>query len=193
VFVQPVYRRLSCTEQMAELLRVRNMPGAIDKAVAAADADPLDAASAMEVVRLRAWSRMLWRPLLPEDSAPGHYDRRWAAEAIARNRHDSGAWILAGEVYLHTAKHAADAAEYMQSACRHFSRAVELNPSNGRLRLQYARVLLEAGRHSAAAGQIDAAEKINARIITLTPQSLMQFGPAEKAEIKKLRVGVSGP
>ncbi len=72
----------------------------------------------------------------------------------------------------------------MTDALIHMAAAVDLNPADARLRLQYARMLLDGERVIECAEQLDAAERLES---LLTPGSVEQFTPAERAQIADLR------
>ncbi len=72
----------------------------------------------------------------------------------------------------------------MRDALIHMAAAVELNPSDARLRLQYARMLLDDGRADECVKQLDAAERLESQ---LTLGSVEQFNQAERARIADLR------
>jgi tetratricopeptide (TPR) repeat protein len=76
---------------------------------------------------------------------------------------------------------------FHKAAYEYYCRAVELNPADARLRIEYAGYLLLAEEKAEALRQLDAAEEIDRRLRAFDPDSHKLLNDAEKAEIRRLR------
>ncbi len=113
-----------------------------------------------------------------------HDASSWAAIATGFNEHNSSAWRLLGQIHRELGRFDKG---FFGMAVEDFARAVELDPSDARLRLEYAEVLLDAGKKREANEQINKAEEINGRLKRFNPTSAWRFGPAEGELIEQLR------
>ena len=153
-------------------------------AESAAVADKRDASMAANVARLQLIFLPREKNIVPKEVVLLENSRRWATEAIRRNPEKSSAWVLLGEIEREIASRL-NPPDY-KPAVECFQQAVNLNPSDGRLRLQYAEVLLLAGETQKAKQQIDDAVDINSRLSKFDPTSIWLFGEKQNARIKKL-------
>ena len=155
-----------------------------DRSPSAAAADKRDSNMAGNVTQL-------WLSILPrgknanaQAEALLKKPRRWATEAVRRNPEKSSAWVMLGEIEREIASHQKQPNYKPAMEC--FERGVSLNPSDGRLRLRYAEILLLAGEKDKAKQQIDAAVDINSRLRKFDPTSTWLFGKDENAKIKRI-------
>ena len=100
-------------------------------------------------------------------------DAQWLAGQPERAR---SSWRRASEIYR-TEPAGAAASTWLE-------RAVELNPMDLRLRLDYARRLAALGRHKDCLEQVEMAERIDA---SYHPQSVSRFSESERRTIRVLR------
>ncbi|MCD4825306.1 MAG: O-antigen ligase family protein [Phycisphaerae bacterium] len=187
----PVCLRLAHTQRMVDEIRdCIARRGSVDKAIIAAglaaQADPHDSYAAMnaaELITLVGTGKRDNSFLMKGDNKPEF----WIAEAIRRNPRDSVAQQWAADLTRRGIGRFTGRDEGYAKVVQYLGRAVELDPSDGRLRLRYAEALLETGAAAKALTQIDAAEEINRRLTEFNPQSSWRFGPTERAEISRLR------
>jgi len=142
----------------------------------AASADRLDDIAADDLARFLLTA--------PPDAVRLSQAMRWAQEAIRRNPADYGHQELAARIAMRQRDPA--------TAVEHMAWAVRLNPREARLRVDYAEMLLAAGRQEGCLQQLEAAEEINARLKAFDPGSLQLLRPMERARIEALRRGASG-
>ncbi|HDY64852.1 MAG TPA: hypothetical protein ENH84_01295 [Phycisphaerae bacterium] len=183
VLIVPSYRRLALTETMARSLRAGDTESAIAAAEKAAFTDLFsDATLYMNAARLSLLT-----------SSPDDSEKRKKAlidasffviMATGGNKHNSGVWRLVGQIHRELGRYDKG---FFDFAVEDFSHAVELDPSNARVRVEFAGVLLDAGKKREAGEQIDKAEEINRRLERFDPTSTWRFGAAEKEVIKQLR------
>lgn len=174
--VTPAARRLSATRQAVNLL-LRNDPAAAFRfAREAAESDPTDGIAAADAARFCLLS--------PADRTRKNADGSpvalvWAREAIRRN--DSAAsWRLAVQIARELNLPAEETAALWRGA-------VERDPAEARLRLEYAAWLAAQNQPALAAEQLDAAETLERKLARFDPESVCLFGPAERDRIQALR------
>jgi len=189
LFATPVHRKLEFSQKMTNALRNSMLTGvtpatAINFAKSAADTDKRDASMAANVARL-------WMSILPHGKnadpkavALLKEPRRWASQAVRRNQEKSSAWVMLGEIEREIASYQKQP-DY-KPAVEYFQRGVDLNPSDGRLRLRYAEILLLAGEKDKAKQQTGIAIDINSRLRKFDPTSTWLFGEKQHTRIKKL-------
>lgn len=190
VFVSPVVRKLEFSQKMIGafqyyILQKQSPTDAINFAESAAIADKRDANTAANVARL--WLSVLPRGKNADAKAVVLFKklekpRRWAVEAVSRNPEKSSSWVLLGEIEREIASHRKPPDSNYKPAAECFERAVSLNPSDGRLRLRYAEILLLAGEKHKAKQQANAAININSRLRKFDPTSVWLFGKMKTPE-----------
>ena len=109
-----------------------------------------------------------------------------ARQAMARNGSSAGHARLAARVaWTLTTMDRPYSPERMQEARGYFDRAVALDPCDSRLRLTFARFLLDAGDRRACLDQLRAAENIDRQLL---PGSAYRFSPTEQADMQRMKV-----
>ena len=183
VLIVPSYRRLSLMETMARSLRAGDTKSAIAAAEKAAYTDPLlDDIAPMNAARLSLLVSSHEDSKKRKDALSDASG--FAIMATVSNEHNSSAWRLLGQTHREMGRFCKG---LFDLAVEEFSHAVELDPSNARLRVEFAGVLLDAGKKREAGEQIDKAEEINRRLEQFDPTSTWRFGAREKETIRRLR------
>jgi len=175
----PVWRKTLAAESMILRLQSRDIPGAIYFAEQAADADRLDAVPAAEAARVSSLARDGAGWADGEVSLVRAY--HWACEAIRRDPADYSCQRLAGRVAWRLRGYRPHAG---QSALVHMGRAVQLDPMDIRLRLEYARLLSETARWAECLEQLRRAEQIDRLLLD---DSLLHLTADEREEIASLK------
>jgi tetratricopeptide (TPR) repeat protein len=173
VLWQPVYQRTSLTADMEQARYDRRWDRLADLAGQAAQADPLDpisAADAAKAIGLRIPQEDRLQARQDLDRA---YD--WAREAVRRDGQNAAWQLQAGTVAWHFD---------LVQALAHMERAVGLDPRDPRMRLQYARMLLDALRPADALRQLDAAEAIDRGLLSDSSERLT---PVERDQVRSMR------
>ncbi len=181
VIAGPVYRRSMHTEELAQAISAKNLPRARVAAGQAVDADPLDALARMNCAKILSLAPT--GQAAQTDLQDALAQARRAMEIDPKN---SASARLAGQIADRIAQEYSDIQARSQAA-DFFARAVELDPANARLRLEYARVLVQAGEVQQANQQIDTAEELNGLLLQFDPENASQFSEKEFGEIRNLR------
>jgi len=164
----PVVNKTALTLRATEALRTGAGLRAVALATRAAEADPLDPVIAADLAKL-------------EFAATG--DTRWDQQAARRDPANPSWGQLRAQIAFERSARTQDP-KAIADATRAIERAVELDPTNARLRMQAARILLASGRPQDAAAQIDRARHIDAAHY---PESTFRLTPAEREELAELR------
>ena len=146
-------------------------------------ADPLDPVSAADAARL---FRVAMAFAADPDQAAGHRDEayRWAREAIARDKANPSYHRLAAGILWPDPRRPLLRDADTDAAINHAAQAVVRNPQRMRARIDFAQMLLSAGRAEEAPAQLGAADEINRR---LPADSLFLLGSAERRRVERLR------
>ena len=107
-----------------------------------------------------------------------------ASQAVSRDPSYYGHARLAGEAAWRLAAEQPQQGRWTDEALDLMGRAVKLNPMDSHLRLQFARMLCQAGRGRQCLEQLTAAEGIDA---SLNAESMLRFSPVQQQEIAQLR------
>jgi len=216
-FWLPVWRRTYHTAAMLSGLEQRLTHVAVEEARRAAEADPLDAqaaADAAEVAMLRmrmskarggALARRaveLAEQAIRRDPDNHAHHRlagnvawslaMWASPRFALAVATGNEGFLAGrtneaEVFWSRAEMDRAAFGPAADAVEHLARAVELNPKDSRLRIDFARVLCGTQRLRECLRQLDEAARLDG---TLAEESVAKLTPPELRRIAMLRARV---
>ena len=185
---RPVLRRDAVSRRVVAGLLAGDLAGPAALADAMAAADPLDGRSAADAAKVlrEAAARAAGGS---ERRASRDRAYRFAAEAIRREPGNGGYHRLAGGVLWAMPNPAGPNGP--DEALKHIARAVEHNPMNARWRIEYARMLLTAGRASECIEQIRRARYIdehlpragrpNGSVMQLTPAELKELAQVEAA------------
>ncbi|MBN2321070.1 MAG: hypothetical protein JXR49_18470, partial [Acidobacteria bacterium] len=159
---------------------LRHQPSrAIDEAENAAWSDPLDAYAAMNASRFCLVSGAARRQ---KNIAGELLPMAWAREAIRRND-DANAYRLAAQ----TAQELK-----LQQADDYWRGAIQRDPADSRLWLDYAAWLVDHHRMQDAIVQLEKAEQINQQLKAFDPESIYLFSENEKRQIANLRMRLEG-
>jgi len=175
----PVLAGGMLTERAINALRDGNAPAAVELAEQGAFVDPLDGRSAARAAKFLAYSP---GRSVPPDRLISAY--AWAAEAIRRHPARWAYQALAGRLAEELAQLTGPAAFDPKTALSHMAKAVELNPMDMRLRIDYAQMLLHYGRGRECLRQLAAAEYIDAE---LSVGSVMKLQAGERLRIRRIR------
>ncbi len=184
----PVWRRSRLTEQLTAALARGDLAAALAYEASAVGADPIDPlapADAAKVLRLAA-------TVAPTPRAAAGYQTRaleLAREAIQRDPENSGRFRSAAEIQHERALATGAAPVLRADAAELALNAVTLDPQNARLRIQCARILLDAGRRVECLRQLAQAERVDA---ALEPQSTLRLGGRERGELAAMRARAEG-
>lgn len=180
----PIVRRQAVSMELTRALLQRHLASAPRLAAQAAEADPQDplsARTAAEVYHALAMmepDRIRRRQMLEEALA-------WMRESIRRHPADAGGYRQAGQIA--TVIHAMGFAdESVPPAADWLAQAVERDPSDARLRLEYAAALLRAGLAGEALRELDEADRIDKALGAFDPTSTWRLGEREKRAIGEL-------
>lgn len=184
----PVKARLDFTDQAIAQLRAGNPAAALHLTQQAAQADPLDAQAAQDAARLA----MTFRPPPHRPDAAKFYDTayRWSAEAFRRDSANPATARLAAQVALDYAAAGLPDAPTRQKAADLLGRAVQLDPAEARLRIQYAALLCDMGQFPQCRFQLTEALAIDAALIRPSQEELT---PAERQTIARLQAQAREP
>ncbi len=182
---RPVYTRTRLRNRAIMHLRQERLTPALAALKGAAESDTLDASAAAQIAHL-------YNAVAPAEDAAEKQSAvklleeayRWSLEAIRRDKWDSAGHKLAGTIAARMAGVAADEPAWRNRAIEHYAEAVRLDPQNMRLRIEYADVLLEAGRNKKCLRQLNAALRRNSR---LPPESLARLSSEEKQKIRRMK------
>lgn len=174
LIVTPVAKRLRATRNVADAILHRQRRTAVAEAQRAARADPLDAYAAMNVSRLILISGPA-RNRTNTDGIP--LPLAWAQEAIRRN--DSAqTYRLAAQVCRDLKL--PEAEEYWRGA-------MQRDPADARLRLDYAVWLIEQDHNAEAEKKLNEAQRIDRELRNFNPESVYLFSEREQKQIDALR------
>jgi len=177
----PVFRKTLATDAALSALS-RGRAGLAAEAIRrAAEADPLDGRAAADAAKTIA---MACPPAGLGRAAGLKRAYQWAKRAIRRDAAKAAYHRLAARMALEAWRENRSASPTVDDALAHMAAAVELDPHDARLRLTYARMLIEAGRMAEGLGELRVAESIEARLL---PDSVEKFKPAERREIELLK------
>ena len=169
----PVYQRTRLTVAMQRAYYRQQWDPLAKLAAQAARADELDPVAAADAARAYG--------LLPPGQANLRTAYDWAKEAIRRDG-QAGAWQqLAGVTCWRLDP---------TQATAHMKRAVNLDPQDLRLRLQYADMLARSSQPAAAMQELDAAEAIDRGLLS---DSTERLNVAEREYIRQLRQRARNP
>lgn len=165
----PVAVRTAATDAMERSLRADDLPAAVSAATRAAVADKLDPLAAADAARVH---HALAAHQANRAAARQAYD--WALEAIRRDQAAAGWQHLAAAISRSTNN---------GKAASHMGQAVQLDPQNLRMRLEFAQILLNDGRQQEAIIQLDAVLAIDAGLLSDSNERLRQ---AERDRVDSL-------
>ena len=183
----PALAKWNIHKEIYRSLVDRDTAGAIAGAIKLGQADPLDGLAASDASKLllavhpRRYERLGYPPL-----ASPHY---WSRQAVSRDPLNYTYKAMAGKVGF--ARQSWLKAEGLPAGARddlspltYLSDAVQLNPQNIRLRLDYAEMLCNFGRFTECIAQLERAMEIDA---VLPVGSVEHFKADEFAQIELLR------
>jgi tetratricopeptide (TPR) repeat protein len=181
----PVFARYSASKALAKRIEAGDLPGAARLARTLAAADPLDPRAAEDAAKVLAHAASI-ASSPPRRREFAEQAVEMAREAIDRDPASFGPHRLAGDIRWHTAERGSP---QRREALDHMAQAVERDPMDARLRVDYARMLLLEGRREACREQLTEALRIDASLPRRgRPEgSPMQLTPAELAEVARLR------
>ncbi len=164
-----------------ELIK-KNLAGATLFAEQAAEADKFDALAAEDAARIYTLKTLKYPgPVWTTDRSQLEHAYRWALEATKRDPANYAHARFAAYVAWQLRSHM----PYKETALKHMSKAVELNPMEMRLRLVYARMLRQADRPAECLRQLRQVEKIDRLLL---PGSVEHLSPEELKEIERLKI-----
>jgi hypothetical protein len=182
---RPVLRRDALFRRVLARLMAGDLGGASTAAAALAAADLLDARSAADAAKVlrEAAARA---PAATERRALRDRAYRFATQAIRSDEANGSYHRLAGGI-LWSMPDPADA-KAADEALGHVSRALVHNPMNARWRIEYARMLLTAGRAAECLEQVRRARYIDEHLPRAGRPggSVMQLTPAERSELERI-------
>jgi len=146
----------------------------------ASDADPLDADAAADVARA-FYSGDPAEAAGVFGTVSGY---EYALEAIRRDPDNYAYHRLAAEIARQLAPRNLPDGPTVSDAIGHMLRAVQLNPMDARLRIDYAEMLAEAGMPADALNQADAAEVIDLQLLS---ESVKKLNHEENRRLESLR------
>ena len=180
VLWRPVAARARATEMVARRLVADDGDGALLWARRAMRADTLDAISATDAARL--WMRLC---------GPTSQDRRqreqgyqWARQAIRRHDQKAAYHRLAADILWGDPRRKPHRADEAVAALDHMAAAVRRDPQDLRMRIDFTRMLVAAGKAEEALVQLAAAEEINRRLL---PSSAYRLREKERREVERLK------
>jgi O-antigen ligase len=177
----PVGRKTALTEKAADALARGRGDAAAALAADAARADPLDPVAAADAARV---FRVLAAGASPRVAEPLLADAaRWAQAARKRNPRSPSVLRLAAAIEAERAALAEDGG-HVAAAAAFMGEAARLDSRDARLRVEYAGLLLSAGRREDCLRQLDEAERLNG---ALPEESTYRFSAAELERIAALR------
>ncbi|MHC4984043.1 MAG: O-antigen ligase family protein [Planctomycetota bacterium] len=183
---RPVWRRTSLSERAAQAVSDGHMMAAADLAKRAADADLLDPIAAADVANiLRLQAQLGSRAQAPERLADAIF---WADAAAGLDFDNASRHRLTAQISHESIKLAKSEPTGFKAdehfMLKHMALAVELDPKNARLRIEYARMLADTGRAGQCLAQLDQAERIDRAHY---PDSTFRLSEAERREIRAIR------
>lgn len=180
---EPLRARAVLYDRVCSCIARRDAAGTLGAARELGLADPLDPISAADAARL---FRVAMALAADPDQAAGHRDEayRWAREAIARDGANPSYHRLAAGILWPDPRRPLPRDVDTDAAINHAAAAVRRNPQRMRARIDFAQMLLSAGRAKEALAQLDAADEINRR---LPADSLFLLGSAERRRVERLR------
>jgi len=180
-----VCRPVMVRTSFSETARTEKDPdGKARLACAAAEVDRLDPGSSADAARLMLKAAFL-PGSHPHDAA---WSYQYALEAIRRDPARSSYHRLAAEIAVRLAPLKLKGGPMIDDAILHMAKAVELNPMDARLRIDYAELLASAGRAADCLRHLDAAENIDSQLF---PESLWRLSDAEREHIRRLRLSAA--
>ncbi|MCJ7543364.1 MAG: hypothetical protein MUP47_02170, partial [Phycisphaerae bacterium] len=182
VFWWPVYRRTALTEAALRAWGRQDPASMAALAQQAARSDPLAGYAAADAARAVLAARVGHESASEGDGLI--VAEKWAGQALRRDRAYYGHWVLAAEILSRLAASSDHGEGVAEKALADMGAAVQFNPMDHRLRLQAARMYVDAGKAAGSLAQLEAAEKINA---ALGAESLMRFESDEEAQVRLLR------
>jgi len=173
---RPVLTKTLWTERM---LAEDSPSRAADLAELAAQADPLDPASAADAARVHLLRYRAEGELASLDIA-----YQWSLEAIRRDGEGWGYHRLAALIAEQIERVGEQDDRRAILALSHMGRAVRLDPSDARLRIDYAEMLLLARRYEQALEELAKAQEIDAELF---PESVRKLNADERIRIEHIR------
>ncbi len=149
------------------------------------EADPIDPLALADAARIRYFAAAVDKP---GDAQDRQFDRAlsWAKRAARADPRHAGYRRLAAELTLRPEHVENPPASAVGQLLHHWNLAVQLSPTDHRMRIAYADVLLRVGRRDECLKQLRAGEEINAQ---LDPESIYRFDETELGEIERIRAG----
>jgi O-antigen ligase len=188
LLLRPVYHRLGQTQELSRQLQsfdIRRWRQVSDTADRAARADTLDPYSALTAAQVTGF---LWPREAGELTRQGaERTGYWLAETRRRDPRDAEFYRYTAQVRLRYPGLFGDADANLRAVAADLARAVDLDPSNAPLRIDYAEALLAVGRQRQALEELAAAERINERLREFAPESFDLLNASQRQRLRELR------
>ncbi len=178
IFWRPSYRKTRFQNTALEQFRKNTPIGALAFAHAAAILDKFDALTAADAAKVSIANL----PFVPKKQQLELLNgaAKCAEKAIERDLENYSHWKLAADIEVFKSLNNKPSTKALQL----MARAIGLNPQNSRLRIDYAKMLLNSGENKKSLNELEQAIKIEQ---SLLPESFYRFSEKELAEIKELQ------